>query len=293
MDLRQLRYFTTVVQEKNFSKAAGILHISQPSLSSSIMKLENEIGIQLLERNTRSLTLTESGEMFYTRAMDLIKRHEYMLKDLEEIRQTGSGMISIGLIESSKYWIPKTIKQFKERYPNIEMHFKELLGHKQVIESLSNYDVHITITNQLIHNNEIEVIPIYIEKLLLVMHKDDKLNELVSISLKDLTEHDFIISTAGFQTRDDVLNAFHHENLTPNIKYEIERLETACSLVEHGLGIAILPESYVKYYSNPNLVTRSINSKFLQRPVYIAYWKNRNLTPAVFHLIEEIQSLFV
>lgn len=293
MDLRQLRYFTTVVQEGSFSKAAGILHISQPSLSNTIMKLEKDIGIQLLERNTRSLTLTESGEVFYTRAMDLIKKHEYMLKDLEEIRQTGSGMISIGLIESSKYWIPKTIKQFKKSYPNIEIHFKELLGHKKVIESLSNYDVHITITNQLIHNDEIEVIPIYIENLLLVMHKEDELNNLASISLNDVTEHDFIISTAGFQTRDDVLNAFHHESLTPNIKYEIERLETACSLVEHGLGIAILPESYVKYYSNPNIVTRSINSKFLQRPVYIAFWKNRNLTPAVFHLIEEMQRLFV
>jgi DNA-binding transcriptional LysR family regulator len=293
LDLRQLRYFTTVVKEKNFSKAAGILHISQPSLSNSIMKLETEIGIQLLERNTRSLTLTESGEIFYTRAMDLIKKHEYMLKDLDEIRQTGSGMISIGLIESSKYWIPKTIKQFKKSYPNIEIHFKELLGHKQVLESLSNYDVHFTITNQPIHSDEIEVAPIYIENLLLVMHKDDKLNRLVSISLNDLTEHDFIISTAGFQTRDDVLNAFQHENLTPNIMYEIERLETACSLVEHGLGIAILPESYVKYYSNPNLVTRSIDSRFLQRPVYIAFWKDRNLTPAVFHLIEEIQSLFV
>jgi DNA-binding transcriptional LysR family regulator len=293
LDLRQLRYFTTVVKEKNFSKAAGILHISQPSLSNSIMKLETEIGIQLLERNTRSLTLTESGEIFYTRAMDLIKKHEYMLKDLDEIRQTGSGMISIGLIESSKYWIPKTIKQFKKSYPNIEIHFKELLGHKQVLESLSNYDVHFTITNQPIHSDEIEVVPIYIENLLLVMHKDDKLNRLVSISLNDLTEHDFIISTAGFQTRDDVLNAFQHENLTPNIMYEIERLETACSLVEHGLGIAILPESYVKYYSNPNLVTRSIDSRFLQRPVYIAFWKDRNLTPAVFHLIEEIQGLFV
>ncbi|XXM71978.1 LysR family transcriptional regulator [Lysinibacillus sphaericus] len=293
MDLRQLRYFTTVVQEKNFSKAAGILHISQPSLSNSIMKLEKEIGFQLLERNTRSLTLTESGEIFYTRAKDLIKRHGHMVKDLEEIRQTGSGTVSIGLIESSKYWIPKTIKQFKDRYPNIEIHFKELLGHKKVIESLSNYDVHITITNQLIYNTEIEVIPIYIEKLLLVMHKGDKLNELVSISLNDLTEHDFIISTDGFQTREDVLNAFKHENLAPNIKYEIERLETACSLVEHGLGIAILPESYVKYYSNPNLVTRFIDSGFLQRTVYIAYRKDRSLTPAVFHLIEEMKKFFV
>jgi LysR family transcriptional regulator, low CO2-responsive transcriptional regulator len=293
LDLRQLRYFTTVVQEKNFSKAAGILHISQPSLSNSIMKLEKEIGFQLLERNTRNLTLTESGEIFFTRAKDLIKRHGYMLKDLEEIRQTGSGTISIGLIESSKYWIPKAIKQFKERYPNIEIHFKELLGHKKVIESLSNYDVHVTITNQLIHNPEIEVIPIYIEKLLLVMHKEDKLNDLVSISLNDLTEHDFIISTDGFQTREDVLNAFNHENLAPNIKYEIERLETACSLVEHKLGIAILPESYVKYYSNPNLVTRFIDSGFLQRTVYIVYRKDRNLTPAVFHLIEEMKGFFV
>lgn len=64
MDLRQLRYFTTIVREKNFSKAAKMLHISQPSLSNAIMKLENEVGFQLLERNTRGLELTEAGGIF-------------------------------------------------------------------------------------------------------------------------------------------------------------------------------------------------------------------------------------
>lgn len=81
--------------------------------------------------------------------------------------------------------------------------------------------------------------------------------------MKDLAYRDFIISTAGFQTREDILTAFNNDNIKPNIMYKIERLVTACSLVENGLGITILPESYIKDYANPDIVTRQINSEFL------------------------------
>jgi DNA-binding transcriptional LysR family regulator len=74
--------------------------------------------------------------------------------------------------------------------------------------------------------------------------------------------------------------------------FEIERLETACSLVEQGLGIAILPESYLKYTTNPNIVTRYIETESLSRPVYLGYLKDRNLSPAVYKLMDYIHEFF-
>ncbi|MEI2358464.1 LysR family transcriptional regulator [Mesobacillus zeae] len=293
MDIRQLRYFIAVVEEKHFSKAANLLHISQPSLSTAIMKLEKDIGIQLLERNTRGFKLTESGEIFYTRSLELINKYEHMLKELDDLRQKGNGIISIGLIESAKYWLPKIIINFKNSFPDIHFQFKEILGEKKVFQTLANYDVHCTITNQPIQFEEIEIVPIYTEDLVLVIHKADELNKKSSISLEDLSERDFIICKEGFQTREDVLRAFQHENVTPDIKFEIERLETACSLIEHGLGITILPESYIKYNSNPNIVTHTLPSQFLKRTVYFAYWKDRNLSPAVFELLASIKDFFI
>ncbi|WP_141994755.1 LysR family transcriptional regulator [Bacillus sp. B4EP4a] len=292
MDLRQLRYFTTIVREKNFSKAAKMLHISQPSLSNAIMKLENEVGFQLLERNTRGLELTEAGCIFYTRSVDLLRRFNNMQVELEEIKQVGSGTIAIGSIESFKFWFPKIIRNFKILYPNIHIKVKEILGEEKVIDFLVQYNGHFTITNQPINNDEIMSIPLYNEKFMLLVHKDDDLNEKGSITFQDLAGKELIISTTGFQTRDDILKAFKAENVNPNIFYEIERLETACSLVEEGLGVTILPESYIKSAVTPNTVIRAIDSNFLERTVYLAYLKDRYLSPAVCKLVEEIHSFF-
>ncbi|MGE1165226.1 LysR family transcriptional regulator [Peribacillus simplex] len=292
MDLRQLRYFTTVVQEKNYSKAAKILHISQPSLSNAIMKLEKEVSFQLLERNTRGLELTEAGGIFYTRSADLLRRFNNFQVELEEMKHVGSGTISIGSIESFKIWFPKIIRNFKINYPNIHFKVREILGEEKVIESLNRFNVHFTITNQPINHEKIISAPLYNEKFVLLVHKDDELNEKESITFQDLAKKELIISTTGFQTRDDILKAFKHEKALPNIIYEIERLETACSLVEEGLGVTILPESYVKSVTTTDTAIRAIESNFLERTVYLAYLKDRYLSPAVCKLVEEIHRFF-
>ena len=292
MDIRKLHYFVTLVRERHYSRAAKILYISQPSLSNAIKKLEDEVGFKLLARNTRSLELTEAGSLFYNRSVDLIRMYNNMIKELKEIKQVGSGTISIGLIESAKYWLPKVVRNFKDIYPNIQYQIKEILGEKDVIEALSRYNVHFMLTNQHIRSDEISLIPIYTEKFLLLTQKDDVLPQNKTITLHDLSERELIISAPGFQTREDVLQAFKAEKISPNIYFEIERLETACSLVEEGLGITILPESYIKYSPSSNIASRSIDSPSLERTVYIAYLENRYLSPAIFKLIGEIMAFF-
>ncbi|MGE6258372.1 LysR family transcriptional regulator [Heyndrickxia sporothermodurans] len=292
MDLRQLKYFITVVQEKNYSKAAKILHISQPSLSNAIMKLEHEVGMKLLERNTRGLFLTEAGNIYYLRAKELLRKFDNTLKELDEMKKVGNGKICVGLIESSKFWFPEVVKNFKETYPQVHFKIREILGHDQVIDSLIHHDVHFSITNQPINDKEIILTPIYEENLVLLTHIEDELNTKESISLEDLADKDFIISTTGFQTRENVLYAFKTEKVNPNIMFEIERLETACSLIEQGLGVTILPESYIKYTNHPSITTHTIKSDLLKRTVYLARLKDRYLSPAVYDLIHMVESFF-
>ncbi|MBY0123324.1 LysR family transcriptional regulator [Bacillus sp. S/N-304-OC-R1] len=292
MDIRHLRYFVTVVQEKNYSKAANILHISQPSLSNAIRKLEDTVGFQLLERNTRRLALTDSGRIFYERSLQLIRNFDNMLKDLDEIKQLGTGKISIGMIESTKFWLPIVVNEFKKSFSNIQFELIEILGQDRVFQALLQYDVHFTITNQPIDKDEVHIVPIYDERLILLTHQDDSLNQKETITLHDLKERDLIISKTGFRTREDILRAFEAENIVPQIMYEIERFETACSFVEQGLGVTILPESYTKYTPNTKLTRHTIESKHLKRTVYLAYLKNRYLSPAVCELIEEIRGFF-
>ncbi|OKL36066.1 LysR family transcriptional regulator [Domibacillus mangrovi] len=292
MDFRQMRYFVAVVNEKNFSKAAEKLHLSQPSLSNAIMKLENEIGFPLLERNTRSLRLTDSGEVIYKRSVEFLKQYDRLQKEMEEIQEIGNGKLSIGMIESSKHWMPKVILQFKRSYPSVQIQLSEVLGGEEVQKSLLDYETHVVITNQPIVHQDVNTIPIYQERLVLLLHEKNPLGEKKIISMKDLENEAFIISTIGFQTRRDILNAFEKERAEPNIMYESERFETVCSLVEEGLGVTIIPENYIRYSNFSAIRTRQIDSDELQRTVYLTYSKSRYLPPFVHSFCKEIRGFF-
>ncbi|MDQ0178411.1 DNA-binding transcriptional LysR family regulator [Bacillus chungangensis] len=127
---------------------------------------------------------------------------------------------------------------------------------------------------------------------MLVTSNNHPLNNKEKIELSDLVKQPFIISKPGFQTREDILNAFSLEGLRPTIHYEIERFETACSLVGEGLGITILPESYLKYSSENKLHIQHINNPALTRSVYLAYFKDRYQPPIVYDLCDRIRHFF-
>ncbi|MCR8985601.1 LysR family transcriptional regulator [Brevibacillus laterosporus] len=293
MDIKQLHYFVTVSNHLSYSKAAQKLHISQPSLSNAIKNLEQEIGSPLLERNTRKVELTDAGKILYKKSILLLSQMNMLKKEMEEVKLTGSGDLIIGIIESVKHWIPKVIRKYQDRFPAINIKLIEVLSGKAVKESLRKYDTHLLITNQYINEPDIESFPLYDERLVLVLHRDHPLaQKRGSILLEELEREPFIISTEGFQTREDILTAFTLEQITPKIKYEIERFETALTLVRENLGITIIPENYLSEPMDECIVSKTIDSSALERTVYLTFMKNRCLAPAVQAFLEDIRRYF-
>ncbi|MFF2529120.1 LysR family transcriptional regulator [Brevibacillus sp. DP1.3A] len=292
MDIKHLHYFVTVCDQLSYSKAAQKLHISQPSLSNAIKNLEQEVGSPLLERNTRKMELTDAGKILYQKSLLLLSQMNMLKKEMEEVKLTGSGDLIIGIIESVKHWIPKVIRGYQGRFPSINIKLIEVLSGKAVKESLRKYHTHLLITNQFIDEEDIELFPLYDERLMLVLHKDHPLAQKESVRLKDLASEPFIISTEGFQTREDILTAFSFEQVNPQIKFEIERFETALTLVRENLGVTIIPENYLSGSTDASLVRKTIDSPALERTVYLAYMKNRYLSPAVQAFLEEVRGKF-
>ncbi|MCR8997427.1 LysR family transcriptional regulator [Brevibacillus halotolerans] len=293
MDIKQLHYFVTVSNHLSYSKAAQKLHISQPSLSNAIKNLEQEIGSPLLERNTRKVELTDAGKILYKKSILLLSQMNMLKKEMEEVKLTGSGDLIIGIIESVKHWIPKVIRKYQDRFPTINIKLIEVLSGKAVKESLRKYDTHLLITNQYINEPDIESLPLYDERLVLVLHRDHSLaQKRGSILLEELEREPFIISTEGFQTREDILTAFTLEQITPKIKFEIERFETALTLVRENLGITIIPENYLSEPMDECIVSKTIDSSALERTVYLTFMKNRYLSPAVQAFLEDIRRYF-
>ncbi|NRQ54537.1 LysR family transcriptional regulator [Brevibacillus sp. HD1.4A] len=292
MDIKQLHYFVTVSDLLSYSKAAQKLHISQPSLSNAIKNLEQEVGSPLLERNTRKIELTDAGNILYQKAILLLSQMDTLKKEMEEVKETGSGQLIIGIIESAKHWVPKVIRNYQEHFPSMNIKLIEVLSGQAVKDSLRKYHTHLLITNQSIQEDDLETIPLYIENLVLVLHRSHPLAQQESVSLKEVVAEPFIISTEGFQTRENILSAFAMEDVEPRIKFEIERFETALSLIRENLGITIIPENYLAGVSDPSIVRKKIDSSFLQRTVFLAYLKNRYLTPAVRAFLAGIQEEF-
>lgn len=292
MDHRLLLYFTTLIDEGTFTQAAKTLHISQPSLSAAIKRLEDLVSLTLIERSTRSFSITREGEIVYKEAKKLLNHFQYVEQELHRLKDQGPSEIQIGLIESVKFWLPKVLKTYTENNPGIRIKLSEVLGLKQVEQTLHDYKIHIAITNQHIEDHEIKTIPIYKENLVVLLPKDHPLKDQDEIAVGDIEDERLIISKEGFQTRDDILKEFRKQGKTPNILFEIERFETAYSLVEENLGITIVPENYIKDAAGSNIVIKPIKSSNLSRTVYLAHLKHRYLPPNVESFIDITKAFF-
>lgn len=293
MDTKQLRYFVKLVECMSYTKASEELHIAQPSLSIAIKKLEIDVGYPLFEGHTRKLQLTDVGEFLYGRAKEILENLDILQIELAEIGEVGNGCLIVGLIESSKHWVPQTLKQLKQYYPAINIKLVDILDAESVKQALRSHQTHVIITNQIIHEKDIISIPLYEERLVAVLPKEHHLKEKETLQLKDLYQEPFIISTEGFQTRLDVLRAFEMDELPMNNKFEIERFETAISLVQEGLGVTILPENYLKGPTKETIIQKVIEHPKLKRTVHLTYLNQRHLPKSIKTYIELVQAYFI
>lgn len=293
MDHRTLLYFTTLIDCGTFTNAAQALHISQPSLSSAIQKIEASIGLQLIDRSTRKISLTKEGEVLYKEAKKLLHHFDQVQNEMTRLKQEGPLELQIGLIESIKSWLPKVISVYRKENPDIHFKLSEVLGARQVEHALENYQIHLAITNQHFANKDILTTPIYQESLVALLPHGHRLSQNKQITIHDIQNEPLIISRKGFQTRENIANEFRKLGLIPNIHFEIERFETASSLVAEGLGITIVPKKYIQDLHNPPFVVKTIDNDNLSRIVYIAYMKNRYLPPVVESFITTTKEHFL
>ncbi|VDG99027.1 Cyn operon transcriptional activator [Lysinibacillus sphaericus] len=288
MDIKQLRYLVAVVKEGGFSGAAAKLHLSQPSLSKAIRTLEGQIGFQLLDRTTKRVDLTESGRVFYERALHILSEMDIFEKEVNEVKVAGSGEVRLGMIESVKNWIPNVLGWYREEYPDMHVVLKEVLGRNDIEKALRDYAVHICLTNEFIDEPDIVTAPLYNEKLVLVLNAGHPLANRDNVDLKHLADEPFIITSRGFQTRVNINEAFKEAGVSMDSCYDADRFETILTLVEAGIGVSIIPRNYLGKVVPENLAIRELDSPSLERTVYLAYVKNRYRPPAIEALLQRM-----
>ena len=246
MELRHLRYFVAVAEEKSFNKAAERLFISQPPLSRQIKQLEEEIGVTLIDRDNRPLKLTEAGEFFYDHALQIIKKSDD-LRAMTFRKGNFDNSLSIGFVSSILYGIlPKVIARFREVYPNIEIKLYELNSWQQT-QSLVEGKIDVGFGRLIFEDASIRRLLLRQERLVVAVPNKHRLakEQQKSIRLMDLTNENLLLYPMAPRPSfiDFVLELFESRNLKANYFTEVRELQIALGLVAAGEGLTIVPKT--------------------------------------------------
>lgn len=242
MELHQLRYFCAIVDTGSFSRAARQSHVSQPSLSQQIRKLEDELGARLFDRLGRSVRLTDIGQTFLPRARAVLRELEAARSDLADQKDSLGGAIVIGVIPTvAPYLLPPHLTAFSRKFPQARISVVEEIT-PVLLDRLRAASIDLAILALPVRGHEFESFPILTEPFFAALPKRHRLARLRSISLKDLASESFLLLRDGHCFRENALAACDRARLHPQIVFESGQFSSLLSMVAAGMGVSIVPE---------------------------------------------------
>ncbi len=291
MELRVLKYFLTVAQEKNITKAAEILHITQPTLSRQLIELEEELNVKLFIRGKRNITLTNNGLFLKERAEEILTLSEKTKNDFLNNKNIIKGIISIGCVEAEciKDFV-ETVKIFQNKYPNVQFDLYNGYG-DDIIEKIEKGIVDIGVVLEPIDISKYDFIKLsQKEKWGLLVNIKNPLAEKNEISLNEFFSYPIILPKRG-AVQNEILNWFSEKMINPNITAFYNLLSNVVILVEKELGCAVCMEGALSIKNNKNIKFIPFNPEKTTNGVII-WKKNKILSPCVSLFIEEIKNAY-
>ncbi|SPB15557.1 LysR family transcriptional regulator [Caballeronia novacaledonica] len=271
MELRHLRYFVAVAEERNFTRAAQRLHIAQPPLSRQIQQLEETLGVQLFERNSRPLKLTETGKFFYSHAVQLLAQTaelESMTRRVGNIERS----LSVGFVGSTLYgMLPKIIRRFRDQNATVELSLHEMSTMDQ-IRALKEGRIDVGFGRIRHEDANIRRVILREEQLIVALPVGHPLSLAKPVlSLRDLVNETLIIFPKAPRPSyaDQVLSAFEDRALAPRKIYEVRELQIALGLVAAGEGVSVVPSS-VNGLKRDDVAYKSLDDPTLVSPVIMS-----------------------
>jgi DNA-binding transcriptional LysR family regulator len=246
MELRHLRYFVAVATELHFGRAAKLLHISQPPLSTQIRALEDELGVRLLHRTRRQVSMTHAGKAFLQDARQILARAEQAILTARRAARGEIGELVVGFISVADYnLLPLVLREFRRRYPLVTLSLRELTTDAQIAELLEGrIDVGFLLPP--VSESTIESVPILREPLIAAIPEHHQLAKVPgAIPLASLSSAPFIMTPRHMAPglHDDIVSFCHGAGFSPHVIQEAVQMQTVISLVSADMGVALIPES--------------------------------------------------
>ena len=283
MELRELRSLVMLAEERHFTRAAQRLHIAQPALSQQIRKLEAEVGLPLVDRTTRRVSITEAGELLVGHARRMLAEADDATAGLRELAGVEKGRITIGASPTlGGVDLPVLLAEFNERFPNIDIIVREDLS-VRLGRELHNDTIDVAFVTSLA-DPAIDRQLIASEPLVCLVAPGHPLARWRDASLLAFKDERFAMFRPGATIRGHVEAELAAHGVSPLVTYETNDVARITTLVASGLAVAVLPASDGEA-AHPAVVSIPLRETSLTHNVYLAWRRGRRPSPALREFI--------
>lgn len=285
MDIRQMRYFIAIAEEKNITAAAHRLHMSQPPLSLQLKQMEEELGVMLVERHGKKLELTDKGELLYRHALNIVHSFEEVKNELQETDEGRKGNLSVGINTLSVPEFPEWLESFHSSFPLVYMRIVQN-DSAYLAELVKNRTIELGLVRLPLANHDLTYLHLYNESFVFVCRQNGK----GQISIEEISNYPLILpSTEGLGSYNIIHEAFTKAQLPLQVICECSDMNVLMQMVSAGIGTTIVPESVFQSYGHSNLFARDINNAGLKSSVGLIWLKQHYLSRPARNFIELVK----
>ncbi len=285
---QQLKLFESVSRLGSYTRAAEELFLTQPAVSIQIKRLEEQTGLPLFEKVGKKIFPTAAGKAMYSASVDILDRVNLLKNSIEELKGTVKGPIQLSVVTTAKYFLPKLLGAFLQKYPDVEPKLK-FTNRARVIERLMNNDDDFVVMGQIPDDDVLETYPFLNNVLSIVAPANHPLVNKKNITIKELSEQQFLIRESGSGTRYVFDQLMKEHGITIEPYMELGSSEALKQAVMAGLGIAVLSLHSVQLERDVNkLAVLDVVGFPIKRRWYAVHLKGRKLSLVARTFLEYI-----
>ncbi|MGH9354615.1 MAG: LysR family transcriptional regulator [Terriglobia bacterium] len=280
--IAHIRTFLTVARFGSFTKAAHLLHLSQPALTVQVQQLEEALNLRLLDRNTRHVKLTRSGGDLVPVFQHLIHQFDVVVAKAQGLDERRQGVVRFASLPSlACTWVPEVMSHFRKRHPRVSFLLKDAIG-RRIVQMVRSGEVEFGITDGNPNWPDLENRHLFRDEIHVVFPESHAIGALRRVTLDAMAEYPLILMDAETHSRRMIDEAFAAVNRVVMPACEVTYASTAIGMVRAGLGLAALTFWSIKATnvdSIPGLCSRQIDDDGLVRRISLIKKAGRALTP--------------
>jgi DNA-binding transcriptional LysR family regulator len=285
IDVKPLRYFVTLAETRHFGRAAARLNLSQPPLSRQLAALEANLGVTLIERSPRSVTLTAAGERFYADAKAILAAVEQAVSNARAAAHGDAGKLAIGFTMCSAYSVvPGYARAFGAVYPEVELKLREVVSNDLTEQLLAGH-IDAAIMFPAVTDKALATRTVLSEPLCVALSRGHPRARARRLKIAQLAGEPFVLASEQVapSLRATIIEHCRVGGFEPDIRFEVQLQQTVLSLVDEGVGVALVPSSMRKAQLAGVVFRPLVDAPLIQQ---VLAWSPANRNPCLKRFLE-------